>query len=122
MAQFEDLSRCLVAFDQDSTLVTVVEMSQSSWLVAGLVPGVARRPLKKQEADGAALLRLVERWRSEAVKGGRMIDRIVLAYEAGRDGFLVGALAAVSRDRELRHSSDEYTGVARASAGEDGPA
>jgi transposase len=87
MTPFEDLSRCLAAFEQDSTLVTVVEMSQSSWLVAGLVPGVARQPLKKLAADGAALLRLVERWRSEAVKAGRMIDRIVLAYEAGRDGF-----------------------------------
>jgi transposase len=87
MAQFEDLSRCLAAFDQNSTLVTVVEMSQSSWLVAGLVPGVTRQPLKKLEPDGAALLRLVQRWRSEAVKAGRMIDRIVLAYEAGRDGF-----------------------------------
>src|SRR6266446_6861179 len=87
MAQFEDLSRCLAAFDQNSTLVMVVEMSQSSWLVAGLVPGVARQPLKKLEPDGAALLRLVQRWRSEAVKAGRMIDRIVLAYEAGRDGF-----------------------------------
>ncbi len=87
MARVDDLSRCLVAFDQNSTLVAVVEMSQSSWLVAGMVPGVARQPLKKLEADGAALLRLVERWRDEAVKAGRTVARIVLAYEAGRDGF-----------------------------------
>src|SRR5260370_18235475 len=87
MAQFEDLSRCLAAFDQNSTLVTVVEMSQSSWLVAGVVPGAARQRLKKLEPDGAGVLGLVQRWRSEGVKAGRMIDRIVLAYEAGRDGF-----------------------------------
>jgi hypothetical protein len=31
--------------------------------------------------------RLVERWRDEAVKGGKMIERIALAFEAGRDGF-----------------------------------
>src|SRR5260370_26687321 len=86
MAQFEDLSRCLAAFDQNSTLVMVVEMSQSSWLVAGLVPGVARQPLKKLEPDGAGLLRLVQRWRREAAKARRILDRIVLAYEAGRDG------------------------------------
>ncbi len=62
-------------------------MSQSSWLVAGLVPGVARQPLKKLEPQAETLLRLVERWRSEAAKAGRTIERIVLAYEAGRDGF-----------------------------------
>ncbi len=34
-----------------------------------------------------ALLRLLERWRAEAMKGGRTIGRIALAFEAGRDGF-----------------------------------
>lgn len=87
MARVDDLSRSLVAFEQDSTLVVVVEMSQSSWVVAALVPGVARNPLKKLGADREALLRLVARWRSEAEKAGRTIGRIVLAYEAGRDGF-----------------------------------
>ena len=87
MARVDDLSRSLVAFEQDSTLVVVVEMSQSSWVVAGLVPGVARNPLKKLAADREALLRLVARWRDEAEKAGRTIGRIVLAYEAGRDGF-----------------------------------
>lgn len=87
MARVDDLSRSLVAFDQDSTLVVVVEMSQSSWVVAALVPGVARNPLKKLAADREALLRLVVRWRDEAEKAGRTIARIVLAYEAGRDGF-----------------------------------
>jgi transposase len=87
MARVDDLSRSLVAFDQDSTLVVVVEMSESSWVVAGLVPGVARNPLKKLAADREALLRLVGRWRAEAVKAGRTIGRVVVAYEAGRDGF-----------------------------------
>jgi transposase len=87
MARVDDLSRCLVAFDQHNTQVVVVEMSQSSWLVAGLVPGVARQPLKKVEPDGEALLRLLLRWRDEAAKAGRAIARLVVAYEAGRDGF-----------------------------------
>jgi transposase len=30
---------------------------------------------------------LIERWRSEAAKAGRTIERVALAYEAGRDGF-----------------------------------
>lgn len=82
-----DLSRSLVAFDQNSTLVAVVELSLKSWVIAGLVPGVERSPLKKQGADPDALLALLHRWVAEAVKAGREITRIVVAYEAGRDGF-----------------------------------
>ncbi len=82
-----DLSRCLVAFDQNSTLVAVVELSAKSWLIAGLVPGLARQPLKKQAADEEALLGLLQRWAREAVKAGCNIERLVVAFEAGRDGF-----------------------------------
>ena len=52
-----------------------------------MLPGVGRQPLKKLEPDPAALLRLLERWRTEAIKTGRTIGRIAPAYEAGRDGF-----------------------------------
>ena len=62
-------------------------MSQSSWLVAGIVPGIERHPLKKLEPDEAALLRLLWRWRDEAAQKGRTIMRIAVAFEAGRDGF-----------------------------------
>jgi transposase len=85
--QRNDLSRSLVAFEQNSTLVSVIELSLKTWLVAGLVPGLARQPLKKQAADADALLALLGRWRAEANKAGRKIDRIVVAFEAGRDGF-----------------------------------
>ena len=44
MAQVNDLSRSLTAFDPISTLVVVVEMSEASWLVSGVVPGVERQP------------------------------------------------------------------------------
>jgi len=87
MSQVNDLSRCLAAFDQNTTLTVVVELSQESWLVAGLVPGVDRQPLKKQDPDPVTLLRLLERWRAEAETTGRAIERIALAFEAGRDGF-----------------------------------
>jgi transposase len=99
MTQVDDLSRCLATLDENSTLVAVVEMSQSSWLTAGLVPGVDRRPLKKLAPDAPTLLHLLERWREEAKTAGRMITRIVLAYEAGRDGFWLA--------RWLRADSDE---------------
>jgi transposase len=87
MPQPNDLSRSPVALDQDGTLISVVELSRSSWLVAGLVPGIARHPLKKLEPDATALLRLLERWRDEATRAGRTIARIAVAFEAGRDGF-----------------------------------
>src|SRR5438876_2901122 len=87
MPQPNDLSRSLAALDQDSTLIAVIEISQSSWLVAGLVPGINRQPLKKLAADETALVQLLYRWRDEATKAGRAIDRIAVAYEAGRDGF-----------------------------------
>src|SRR5918993_2323470 len=82
-----DLSRSLIAFQQDGTLVAVVEMSRSSWLVAGIVPGIERHPLKKLEPSEEALLALLRRWRDEAVGAGRTIPRLAVAFEAGRDGF-----------------------------------
>jgi hypothetical protein len=45
------------AFDQASTLVAVVELSRDFWLVAGVVPGIERHPLKKFAADENRLLR-----------------------------------------------------------------
>src|SRR3982751_1395681 len=87
MPQPNDLSRSLVALNQDDTLIAVIEMSRSSWLVAGIVPGIARHPLKKLAPDEAALLGLLERWRGEAIQAGRQITRIAVAYEAGCDGF-----------------------------------
>jgi transposase len=87
MPQPNDLSRSLVALDQDSTIIAVVEMSQSSWLVGGVLPGVERQPCKKLEPSAERLLGLLHRWRDEAVRAGKKITRIALAFEAGRDGF-----------------------------------
>jgi transposase len=87
MPQLNDLSRSLTTLVQDNTLIAVIELSESSWLVAGVVPGVERQPLKKLDPDEKELLRLLYRWRDEAVKEGQKISRIVVAYEAGRDGF-----------------------------------
>ena len=87
MPQLNDLSRSLVALDQDSTIIAVVELSQSSWLVAGVLPGIERQPRKKLEPSAERLLGLLHRWRDEAVRAGRNITRIALAFEAGRDGF-----------------------------------
>jgi transposase len=75
------------ALDQASTLLAVVELSRNSWLVAGIVPGIDRHPLKKLGFDENGLLALLHRWQQQAVKAGREIKRVVVAFEAGRDGF-----------------------------------
>ena len=40
MPETDDLSRSLVALEEDSTLVAVIDMSLSSWVVFGGVSGV----------------------------------------------------------------------------------
>ena len=87
MPQPNDLSRSFVALDQNSTIIAVVELSQSSWLVGGVLPGIERQPCKKLEPSAERLLGLLHRWRDEAVRAGSNITRIALAFEAGRDGF-----------------------------------
>src|SRR5258705_1216506 len=97
-------------------------MSKASRLVSGVVPGVERQPLKKLEPDATALVRLIERWRNEAVRAGRPISRIALAYEAGRDGFwLARWLIARGIEAHVIHPFGKRCGVTRAQAGEDGP-
>ena len=87
MPKVDDLSCCLTVLDQDSTLIAVIEMGLTSWLVGALVPGLDRQPLKKLEPDAGLLLRLLVRWGEEASRAGRPVSRICVAYEAGRDGF-----------------------------------
>ncbi len=87
MSQSFDASRSLTALEQDSTIVAVIEMSKAKWLVAGLVPGLERQPLKKIDADAELLLQLLQRWRDEAGRAGHTIKRIAVAYEAAGDGF-----------------------------------
>jgi hypothetical protein len=82
-----DASRSLVALDQNSTIIAVVELSQSSWLVAGVLPGIERQPCKKLDPSPERLLAVLHRWRDETVRAGRTITRIAVAFEAGRDGF-----------------------------------
>jgi transposase len=86
-ATVDGLSRCLKPLEMDTTLIAVIEMSQASWLVGGIVPGVERQPLKNLGVDQQVLLKLLQRWRCEAEKAGRKVTRITVAFEAGYDGF-----------------------------------
>src|SRR3954452_16245179 len=99
MPQRDDLSRSLVPFQQDGTLVAVVELSRSSWLVAGFVSGVGRLPLRNLEAREEALLHQLPRWRDEAAGPGCTVTRLAVAFEAGPGRLLASAIAAGVRRR-----------------------
>src|SRR5450631_2507056 len=106
MQKFNDLSRSQNPLDPDTTLIAVIELSLSSWLVAGIVPGLERQPLKKLAVDESALLKLLHRWREEAAKAGHRIKRIAVAFEAGRDGFwLARWLKARDIEAHIIHAS-----------------
>ena len=84
----------------------VIELSKSSWLIAGTIPGIERQPLKKIVPDETELLRVLHRWRDEAVRKGHTITRIAVAFEAGRDGFwLARWLTGHGIEAHVIHSS-----------------
>ena len=67
---------------------------------------IERQPLKKLGVDEDALLRLLLRWQDEAKEAGRQIDRIAVAFEAGRDGFwLARWLRAHDIEAHVIHAS-----------------
>jgi transposase len=61
MQKLNDLSRSLTALEPDGTLIAVIEMSLSSWLVAGIVPGEHRRA-KTDRLDSELLKRAFLGW------------------------------------------------------------
>src|SRR2546423_12131145 len=93
MQKLNDLSRSLTALEPNGTLIAVIEMSQSSWLVAGIVPGVERQPLKKLAIDEHALLNLLNRWRAEAEKQGPPNTRQARGLAARHAGLSLPGLA-----------------------------
>jgi transposase len=104
--QPHDFSKSLVPFEQATTLVAVIELSQSSWLIAGSVPGLDRQPLKKIAPDEKTLLQVLHRWREEAIRKGWAIQRIAVAFESGCDGFwLARWLTQHGIDAHVIHST-----------------
>src|SRR5271156_3686944 len=90
MTEFFDAHRPATAFDHDSTLVLAMELSGKCWQLGAVVPGVSRRPktsVKARKID--EVLGVVERWKAEAARADKTIARVVVAYEAGRDGFWI---------------------------------
>ncbi len=80
-----DAIRPSTALEQDTTIIAVIEMSETKWLVAALVPGVERQLVKKVDAGDKTLLKLLHRWRQGAGQAGRNIKRIVVAFSLAAD-------------------------------------
>ena len=90
MTKIVDPRHPVTAFEHDSTLVVALELSGKSWEIGAVVPGVTRRPRRSMAPrEIRTLLEIIERWKVEAGKGGRSVTRVVLTYEAGRDGFWI---------------------------------
>ena len=105
-----DVRKSARPFDQTHTLVAVIELSQARWLVGGMVPGLKRSPLKKLEPKKEKLLKLLVRWRDEALGTGHEIERIAVACESGRDGFWL-VREVLSREPRDRRAVARYAGL-----------
>jgi transposase len=74
--------------DYDRTLILAVEISGRSWVVAAQVPGLRQKNLKQQLAPQAdALMAVLEGYKRRATAAGMMVDRVIVAYEAGGGSF-----------------------------------
>lgn len=76
-----------IALDQDSTLVVVLELSGKSWMVGARVPGLSRLSRHSLTPSAADLSGLLGKMTERAAAHKRTVTRIVVAYEAGWDGF-----------------------------------
>jgi transposase len=59
-----------IALNHDGTIIAVVELSRTTWVVAGRVPGLERRPLKKTTDRADGLRRILENWQRQAERAG----------------------------------------------------
>jgi transposase len=75
------------ALDHERTIIAVVELSARSWLVGAQVAGVPRQCRQKLAPSAEGLLDHLDQLRQRAEKAGKRVSRVVVAYEAGRDGF-----------------------------------
>jgi transposase len=73
--------------DYDSTIIGALELSEKKWVLAVQLPGVKRHSRHVVEARGEELFAFVDRLKARCAVAGHKIKRVILTYEAGRDGF-----------------------------------
>jgi transposase len=115
MSQPFDASRSLTAFEQDSTLVAVIEMSQSKWLVAAVIPGVERAA--PSAATGPhAMVRLIARVFGIGIETADMLVNEVLSRNL-RDRRAVARYAGLTGAPDESGQRRREKGLARAGNG-----
>ena len=80
VATFDRAPKPPTSLDPHTTIVAAVELSKKTWLVAGHVPGLERRPLTRTDDHANGLLRILTAWRKRGEQAGRTIARIVVAH------------------------------------------
>ena len=64
-------------------MIVVIEMGQASWLVAGMVPGLERQPLKKLGSDERALFQLLSAGETRRSRRGVRLSGLWLPTRPG---------------------------------------
>jgi transposase len=64
-----------------------LELSSKKWVFAVQLPGSKKHTRQVVEPSGSALVEMIERLKARSLAAGRPILRMILTYEAGRDGF-----------------------------------
>lgn len=105
MSEMFNPSAATTAFDHNTTIVAVLELSGENWLFGAIAPGAKTRAKRSFAArDIAAVTKALEQLKGQAQKAGVAVARIVLAYEAGRDGFWIArALAEQGIEVHVMH-------------------
>lgn len=79
---------CGNGLDYDHTLILAVELSSRSWVVAVQTPGARQKGTKQQIVPQAdALMAVIQDHQRRAGAAGLSVDRVIVAYESGGDGF-----------------------------------
>jgi transposase len=74
--------------DYERTLILALELSNTSWVVAAQIPGLAAVKAKRSiKPTPEALMAAIEGFRARAETAGRNVERVVAIYEAGWSGF-----------------------------------
>ena len=74
--------------EYDRTLVLAIELSSECWVVAAQVPGLPYAKAKQTvKPTVEALMAAIDGYRSRAATAGRIVERVIAAYEAGWSGF-----------------------------------
>jgi transposase len=78
------------AYDHNTTIVAVLELSGKNWLLGAVAPGLSRRTKRSFEARNVeAVVWALEQAKGQSAKAGFEVARIVVGFESGRDGFWI---------------------------------